>query len=140
MRLPRSSGWHSRWGRRDDGGFALPLALFLLAIAAVLTGAALYAAMSVAQRERADEDAAQAFDLARSGAEAGIARALLDERAGTADGSVGAGHYQVSVQPDAAAGYFDIASKGWTPAGGRASVRAVVYAPNRQLTTWSQQP
>lgn len=128
-----------------EQGFALPFALMLLGVAAVLAAAALYTADRAADRVMREEDGVRAHELARSAIEWGISNALA--------GKVGvfrivyrdAGTMAVTVAPVAAAlgsppTTVTLRAVGSTVYGGEAQIGATFDVTRDELTGWTESP
>ncbi len=143
--MTRSSFFRFRSDEAGDQGFALPFALMLLGVAAVLAAAATYTADRAATRVTREEDGVRAYELAHSGIEWGISNALA--------GKVGVFRYvyrdvgslavtvaALSGPTGSPSGTVALQAVGSTVYGGKAQIGATLDVTHDELTSWTESP
>lgn len=133
------------WAEAGDQGFALPFALMLLGVAAVLAAAALYTADRAATRVMREEDGVRAYELAHSGIEWGIANAMAGKAGVFQFVYRGVGSLAVTVTSLSGAagsppGTVTLQAVGSTVYGGHAQIAATFDVARDELTGWTESP
>ena len=143
MTQSSSSRLHS--DKAGEQGFALPFALMLLGVAAVLAAAALYTAERAATRVSREEDGVRAYELAHSGIEWGISNALTGKvgvyRFVYRDvGSLAVTVVALTGATGAPPSTVGLQAVGSTVYGGKAEIGATFDVTHDELTSWTESP
>lgn len=124
----------------DESGYAVPVALLLLMVSAVMATTLLSIAIGVSSRISQRADVLAAYDLARAGIEAEISRLATDHPPTGLNGTLTGGSYHVTVVGGGATSTPVIESEGLTIRGGKAVVWAAVDLTTLSVTTWREMP
>lgn len=139
MPLSRILSFRLRWGRSDERGFALPFSLMALAVTAILSGAALYAAKAQSMHARRQEDADYAYNLAYSCLEEAFSNLERGHATSVVRLVYGDSGAQATIKA-VAAGVYQVAAVSHTAAGGSAALTAILNTAKKEITAWQQQP
>ncbi len=97
-------------------------------------------AVGVSERVHRRADILTAYDLARAGVEAEIARLAARRSAGPLQGTLAAGSYQAAVVSGAGTSTPVIESKGLTRQGGKTTLWAAVDVASQSVVAWRETP
>ena len=109
-------------------------------VSAIMAATLLSMAVGLSERVHRRADILTAYDLARAGVEAEIARLAARRPPDPLHGTLAGGSYQASVVSGAGTSTPVIESKGLTLQGGKATLWAAVDMANQSVIAWRETP